>query len=95
MSDKEYEDLEIGIAYLFSPELNGKRHIGSKDTIIEQSLELKVTVVSPENIAGTPIMLQNNSNNRAILISSVSSKFNQQIIEQIIEVKGINVFIKR
>jgi hypothetical protein len=91
---KEYQDLEVGIAYLFSPKLNGKRHIGSKNTIIKQSLESKITVISPKNIEGTPIMLQNKLNRRAILVSSVGSKFNQSIIEQIIEIDGINITIK-
>ena len=92
--NKEYQDLEIGLAFLFSPELNGKRHIGSKDEIIKQTLLENVSIFHPENLEGTPIMLQNNSNNRAIIVSSVSSKFNQQIIEQIIEVDGIKVKVK-
>lgn len=93
--NNEYKDLEIGIAYLFSPELKGKRHIGAKDVIIKKSLAKKVTVFAPQNTVGTPIMLQNKANNRAILVSSVSNKFNQKIIEQIIENKGINVRLKQ
>jgi hypothetical protein len=91
---KSYPDLEVGIAYLCSPELNGKRHIGSKDLIIKNALNNEITVLLPENIEGTPIMLSNNSNNRAIIISSTTSKFNQQIVEQIVEINGIDVTVK-
>ena len=89
-----YQDLEIGLAYLFSPKLNGKRHKGNKDVILKQAENEQITVLMPENLDGTPIMLFNNLNDRAIIISSVRSEFNQQIIEQIIEVDGINIKIK-
>jgi hypothetical protein len=91
---QSYSGLEIGIAYLCSPELKGKRHIGSKDLIIENALNDEITVLMPENIEGTPIMLSNKRNNRAIIISSVGSNFNRQIVEQKVEINGINVIVK-
>ncbi len=92
--NNEYLSLEVGLAYLFSPQLNGKRHVGSKDAIIETSLDLPVTIFSPEGLEGTPIMLQNFVNDRAIIVSSVLSNFNQVILGKVIEVKGIEARVK-
>ncbi len=91
---KNYPDLESGLAYLFSPELNGKRHKGNKTDIIKQAENEQITVLFPENLNGTPIMLFNDLNDRAIIISNVDGEFNQQIIEQIIKIDGINIKIK-
>ncbi len=43
-STKDYYDISSGMAYLFSKELNGKRHKGSKDEIIEKNGRNKVEV---------------------------------------------------
>lgn len=90
----EYSELENGLAYLFSPHLNGKRHIGSKDKIIKNAENKNLTISFPQDIEGMPIMIGNTSNDRAIIVSSIQSKFNQQIVRQIVEFDGLEVKIK-
>ena len=90
---KSYLELGQGIAYLFSERLNGKRHSGSKDLIIRKN---EAEMVKLQKVVGKnsfPIILKNETNDRAVLVSSLTSKLNQKLIKQRIERDELNINI--
>jgi len=90
---KGYLELEQGIAFLFSKKLNGKRHSGSKDLIIRQNIaeRVKLQKVIGENYF--PILLKNETNDRAVLVSSLRSNLNQSLVKRKIERNELNINI--
>jgi len=97
MQNKEfhhYKELEIGLAYLLSTNLNGKRHIGSQADIINSNQYSMISIIRPKSIPETPIYLENAANKRAVIISLVDCKFNRQIIEKLIKTTNLEVIIK-
>lgn len=88
---KSYLELGQGIAFLFSETLNGKRHSGSKDLIIKKSNIKIVKLLKVTGKNSYPILLQNETNNRAVLISSLTSELNQKLVKQRIERNGLNI----
>ena len=88
---KKYLELEQGIAYLFSEELNGKRHIGNKDLIISGNLDKFITLLKIENVSLYPIAVINNENDRAFIVSALSSSLNRELIDKNIRVDGLDV----
>jgi len=84
-----YYDFKQGLAYLFSKKLNGKRHSGSMNKIFNANKESKFTIQKVENIHLPSLFIFNNENNRAILVSAISSDLNQQLIKEHITVKNI------
>lgn len=91
---RKYIDLSQGIAYLFSPQLNGKRHTGSQKEIINSVLSQKVLLFFPQTLEGTPILLVNLQNDRAIIVSTVESEFNQKIVQEKVFVDKLKVIVK-
>ncbi len=90
---KPYTDLEQGLAFLFSTELNGKRHIGSKDIILKDNLHGEIEVIYPKDIEYAPILAINPENKRAVIISTVNSKFNRDIVKSKLVVEDFKVKI--
>ena len=90
---KSYLEISQGIAYLFSPKLNGKRHSGSKDLIIKNSLDKTVEILKVKESLGYPIMIKNDLNDRAFLASSLSSEINQKLIKEKVRKDNLNVNI--
>ena len=88
-----YKELEIGLAYLLSTNLNGKRHIGSQADIIKSNQNAIIKIIKPKLIQETPIYLENSENKRAIIISLVDCEFNRQIIEKLIKTTNLEVII--
>ncbi len=90
---KGYLELDQGIAFLFSKKLNGKRHSGTKDLIINKNRaeSVKIQKVVDENFF--PILLKNETNDRAVLVSSLKSKLNQKLVNQKIERNELNINI--
>ena len=90
---KLYMDLEQGLAFLFSPELNGKRHVGSKDVILKDNLQSEIEIISPKDIEYAPILVVNPTNKRAVIVSTVNSKFNRDIVKSKLVVEDFKVKI--
>lgn len=88
---KEYLELEQGIAYLFSEELHGKRHIGNKNLIISNNVDEFVTLLKVKNTDLYPIAVINNENDRAFIVSALSSSLNLELIDKKINVDGLNI----
>jgi hypothetical protein len=89
-----YKELEIGLAYLLSNSLNGKRHIGSQADIIKSNQNAIIKIIKPKLIHETPIYLENSENKRAIIISLVDCEFNRQIIEKLVKTTNLELIIK-
>lgn len=88
---KSFSGLDQGIAYLFAPELNGKRHIGSMAEVIQNSLENEVDILSIGNDFDSPLLIINQLNDRAFICSSVGNKLNQELIKK--HIKTINLTV--
>lgn len=89
--DKKYLELEQGIAYLFSEKLKGKRHLGKKDFIISDNMDELVTLLTIEDTNLYPIAVINNANDRAFIVSALSSSLNIELIDKNIHVDGLNI----
>jgi hypothetical protein len=88
---KQYLDLEVGLAFLVADELNGKRHKGSKDKILAVTKNVNLTIFEPQNLDGTPILLHNPTNDRAIILSSSNSDFNLSIVKKYTNRQGFSI----
>jgi hypothetical protein len=88
---KSFSGLDQGIAYLFAPELNGKRHIGSMAEVIQNSLENEVDILSIGNDFDSPLLLINQLNGRAFICSAVGNKLNQELIKKHIKTTNLTV----
>ncbi|RLD50908.1 MAG: hypothetical protein DRI94_07475 [Bacteroidetes bacterium] len=91
---QKYLELEQGLAYLFSKKLNGKRHSGVKDKIIKENNNQKITIKKAENTVLPPLFISNGINDRAILISAITSELNQQLIKKHITVDKLEIIYK-
>ena len=89
-----YTSKEQGIAFLFAPTLKGKRHIGSQDDIIEISRSRIIKVFVPNIVQGAPLLMVNENNNRAVIISNIEGILNQELIDERIEIEGLKVKVK-
>lgn len=89
-----YLEFEQGLAYLLSDKLNGKRHIGSKDKILANNYHVKLNISSFTNTDLSPLLIDNQNNNRSVLISSVRSGLNQVLINKKVKRKGLEIIIK-
>lgn len=90
---KDYQGLEQGLAYLFSPKLNGKRHMGDMAKIIRENLDYDLEMVSIGEGFNGPVLLINNENDRAFISSSVSNILNQELIRNKLVGKGLSINI--
>lgn len=89
-----YQEFEQGLAFLLSNELNGKRHVGPKDNILAINQDVKLNVSSFTDTNLSPLFIQNETNDRAILISSINSTLNQELINKTVKRKGLEIIIK-
>lgn len=91
----DFIGIEQGIAYLFAPNLKGKRHTGSMRDILDNHLEDEVDILSIGDNFESPLVFINNSNNRAFICSSIKGKLNQALIKRKIQVKDLIISIKQ
>lgn len=94
LSDKTMKNsyhIEKGLAYLFSPKLNGKRHVGSQSKILKAvgSKLVKITYINLTDYE--PILVTNTENGRAFICSSIMSKLNQTLIKKKLTVSGNSI----
>ncbi|MDC7241219.1 MAG: hypothetical protein PQJ50_12760 [Spirochaetales bacterium] len=85
-----YYEFRQALAYLFSESLNGKRHIGPMAEIINRNKN-RFFYYYGDLLTSTPLLLINESNERAALISAQSSVYNQNEIDRYISVSGLEV----
>jgi hypothetical protein len=88
---KSFAGLDQGIAYLFAPELNGKRHTGSMAEIIQSSLNNVITIMTIGKDFDSPVLIINTTNERAFICSSVGNKLNQDLIKKHIKINNLTV----
>ncbi|WP_316814457.1 hypothetical protein [Pedobacter nyackensis] len=86
-----FSGIDQGLAYLFSTELNGKRHKGSMVLIIQGNLEQIVDVMSIDKDLDSPIFVSNPVNGRAFICSSVINSLNQSLIKKRVNTSGLTV----
>lgn len=91
---KVYPKLLEAIAFLFSSTLNGNRHVGSMEDILDKNAEMNVKI-SGSGVWGEPIMLTNDLNQRAAIVSSIESDFNQALIDTIISVDDLDINVDK
>lgn len=89
-----YYGLLEGLAYLFSKKLNGKRHVGSMQKIINANKDKIITIRSIATSSFEPIAIENPNNERAFICSSIDSEKNQELLSKHIKVDGYNVILK-
>ena len=91
---KKYFAFKQGLAYLFSEKLNGKRHLGSMNEIFTINKKKLFSIRKADNVNLPSLFVFNNENNRAILISAISSELNQRLIKEHITVNNIEINYK-
>lgn len=84
-----------GLAFLFSPGLKGKRHIGSQEQIIRdaRSKVINMTYINISDLE--PILVSNPENGRSFICSSISSKLNQKMIKKNLVIYGNSIRYSR
>ena len=88
-----YKKLKEGLAYLLSKKLNGVRHVGSMTDILKNNKSKSVSVTTIP-ITGFPLMICNLENNRAILVSSVGTNFNNTLLDSKLTINGLDIIVK-
>lgn len=88
---KGFSGIDQGIAYLFAPILNGKRHTGSMKNIIEDAMEHRLSIITIGEDFDNPLLIINNSNDRAFICSSIGNKLNQELINKHIKNNNLTV----
>ncbi len=94
LESKEFEGfagIDQGIAYLFAETLNGKRHVGTMETIINVHTNKVLTIKTIGDTFDSPLLIINPINDRAFICSSVSNTLNQQLIKTKIKVENLTV----
>lgn len=88
---RHFVGIDQGIAYLFSTELNGKRHKGSMSEILKLNSSKFITFYSYDDTFDSPVLVRNLDNDRAFICSSIDNSLNQTIIKKKININGLSV----
>lgn len=88
---QHFSSISQGIAYLFGNALNGKRHIGQMQNIIDSHSDNMVAIKSIGDDFNSPLLFTNQENNRAFICSSVKNRLNQRLISTNVKVDGLIV----
>jgi len=91
---EDYPDIEIALAYLLSDQLNGKRHIGSKDVILAAKAKVGLTVRTITGQDQAPLFIGRSSSNRGVLLSSPTGRANKKALASKISITGININVR-
>src|SRR5690606_31473908 len=92
---ESFKGIEQGIAYLFAETLNGKRHTGSMEDIIQKHTSEILTLKTLGNTFDSPLLVINPTNDRTFICSSVSNSLNLQLIKTKIKVENLTVNLKK
>lgn len=90
---ENFVGLDQGIAFLFSPSLHGKRHVGAMKKIIEGNMRREVTIYTLNDDFDSPLLIINKANDRAFICSAINNSLNQELIKRKIRIKNLNVSI--
>lgn len=88
---KSFTGMDLGIAYLFAQKLNGKRHVGSMESIVSQCYTQGLILKTIGDTFDSPLLVINPVNDRAFICSSVGNSLNQQLIKAKIRVDNLIV----
>jgi len=91
---RKYFDFHQGLAYLFSAQLKGKRHVGSMNEIFKINRQKSLVIRKPIGEKLPTLFIYNTNNDRAILISAISGELNQKLIQKHIVVRNLDVIYK-
>jgi len=91
---KDFKSILVGLAYLFSEQLNGKRHIGSMEEIIKNSLSNDIIIQAIGDNYDSPLLISNTINDRAFICSSIHNSLNQYLINKEVEVDNLEINLK-
>ena len=91
---ESFKGIDQGIAYLFAETLNGKRHLGSMDEIIQKHTSEILVLKTIGDTFDSPILIINQLNERAFICSSVNNSLNQQLIKTRIKVDNLTIKLK-
>lgn len=94
LSKNGYSDGDSGLAYLVSPLLKGKRHVGSQDMILDKNKHVSLVVESISGVKGSPLFVGNSSNQRGVILSNPLGVANQQALKKKIMVNGIDINVR-
>lgn len=90
-SFSKYYGIEQGLAFLLTDKLNGKRHSGPMENVLNDNLKTYLNIHTFENTVDEPILIINIVKNRAIICSNIASKTNQKLIEKRTQTKGYDI----
>ena len=88
----QYIELPNAVNFLMTSVLKGKRPTGNRNTVINANLNTAIHM-RYSDITGAPIMLFNPLNDRAAIISDISSDFNQGLLSQYITISDMDIFV--
>jgi hypothetical protein len=96
LSESIFKDfgIETGLAYLFSANLNGKRHAGAMQDIFDANKNEIVQIISFNADFDSPLLIQNTLNGRAFICASPLISQNQTLINSHISINQLNIEIK-
>lgn len=86
--ERKYLEMENALAFLVSPQLHGKRHVGPKLSILNANQSKKVVLIQNELNDLNPICLVNPSNGRSVILSP-------QDLNAPVKVNGLNVTVEK
>lgn len=89
-----YYGIKQGLAFLLTDKLNGKRHSGPMETVLNDNLKTILNIHILEDTIEEPIMIINTVNDRAIICSNIASKTNQNLIYTKTKTKGYDIELK-
>ncbi len=87
----KYYGIKQGLAFLLTDKLNGKRHSGPMETVLNDNLKTILNIHILEDTDDEPIMIINKVNDRAIICSNIASKTNQNLISTKTKTKGYDI----
>ncbi len=91
---ERFTGIDQGVAYLFADALNGKRHRGSMEDIINKHTTEILTLITIGKTFDSPLLVISSINERAFICSSVNNSLNQQLIKTKISVDSLTVNLK-
>ena len=91
----QYYGIEQGLAFLTTNKLNGKRHSGPMEEILTSNEKTVLSLYNFESTTNEPIMIVNDSNERAVICSNISSKTNQKLIADNTKTNGYDIELLR
>lgn len=90
--NERYVELSNAVNFLVNSELKGKRPKGNRDTALGANASVLITV-RQASMPGTPIMVYNPANDRAAIVSSIVSDFNQGLLSKYITESDMVLYV--